>query len=72
MNTAELWSKIKKIGDNQGTLAEAMGMTRATLSAKMNEKNKASFSQPEICFIKERYNLTPEEVDLIFFATEVS
>lgn len=72
MNVNKLWAEIKKNGDTQGELAKMMGVTRATLSNKMSEKNKASFTQPEISFIKERYNLSPEEVDAIFFDEKVS
>ena len=39
---------------------------------KLNEKDGAEFTQGEIKALKERYNLTPEEVDAIFFARKVS
>lgn len=58
-------------GDTGGTLAEYLGITRATLSAKMNENN-AVFTQKEILAIKERYSLSPEQIDLIFFKKIVS
>lgn len=72
MDANKLWAEIKRHGDTQGTLAQSMGITRATLSNKMSEKNTASFTQPEISFIKERYGLTPEEVNDIFFNEKVS
>ena len=51
-------------GDTQGRLAEALGMAQETLSRKLNEQGE--FSQSEIKAIKNRYHLTPEEVDAIF------
>ena len=48
------------------------GKSRTTLSNKMNETNGAEFTQGEIAKIKERYNVTTEEVDEIFFTTKVS
>jgi hypothetical protein len=59
-------------GDTQGTLAEAIGMTPPRLSSKITEWNGAEFTQSEIKIIKERYNLTNDEVDAIFFADDVS
>lgn len=55
-------------GENQKTLAEAMGMSRVTLSRKINESHNASFKLPEIEVIKARYRLTSTEVNDIFFA----
>ena len=51
-------------GDTQGRLAEALGMAQETLSRKLNEQGE--FSQSEIKAIKNRYHLTPDEVDAIF------
>lgn len=68
MNKQALKAKMVLHGDTGITLAEALGISRATLSAKINEKNGAGFNQGEISVIKNRYSLTPEEVDYIFFA----
>ena len=54
-------------GDTQGDLAEALDISQQRLSAKMNETNGAEFNQREIRIIRERYNLTAEELSLIFF-----
>ena len=51
-------------GETQGRLAEALEMAQETLSRKLNEKGE--FSQSEIKAIKNRYHLTPDEVDAIF------
>lgn len=68
MNKNELWAMIKRHGDTQGELAESLGISRATLSKKMNEKGNSSFTQPEIAHIKERYKLSAEDISNIFFA----
>ena len=51
-------------GETHGRLAEALEMTQETLSRKLNEQGE--FSQSEIKAIKNRYHLTPDEVDAIF------
>lgn len=58
---------MKKYGDNGGQLAKYLGITRGTFSLKLNEKNGAEFTNKEMIKIKERYKLTPDQVDLIFF-----
>lgn len=67
MNTRLFESKMVLHGDTGGTLAEALGLSRQQFSAKKNETNGAEFTQGEIKIIKERYNLSPQEVDDIFF-----
>lgn len=62
---------MKLNGDTQETLAAAIGISRTQLNAKINERN-ASFMQPEILRIKERYNLTAEQINEIFFENKVS
>ena len=54
--------------DTNGSLADYLNITQNRLSAKMNEWNGAEFTQSEIRKIKERYSLTPEQVNQIFFA----
>lgn len=49
-------------------LAEVLGITAPTLSDKINSRVDCGFTQPEILTIKEHYHLSPEQVDLIFFA----
>lgn len=51
--------------DTLPELAKALKMSQTTLSSKMNSKTE--FSRQDIMRIKNRYNLTPEEVDNIFF-----
>lgn len=68
MDKARLKSIIVLNGDTQAVLAKAIGCTSETLSKKINEWVGSEFTQSEIREIKKRYNLSPEEVDAIFFA----
>ena len=71
MNTNKLRSKMALFGDTGSTLSEVLGISPQRFSAKLNE-NKAEFTQREIQIIKDRYDLTAEEVDDIFFNKRVS
>ena len=72
MNTARMKSVMVLHGDTSAVLAGAIGVSPQRFSAKINERNNAEFTQSEISKIKERYNLPPEEIDLIFFKEKVS
>lgn len=67
MNKNMFKSKMKLFGDTNAVLADAIGISAQRLSAKINETGGAEFTQSEIQAVKERYNLTMEEVDTIFF-----
>lgn len=67
MDLKKLKSKMALYGDNGGDLADYLGISRSTLSSKMNGTNGSEFVQGEILKIKERYSLTGDEVDEIFF-----
>ena len=72
MNKKELLSEMILHDDTRTDLAEALGMSIGTLNAKINETNDRCFNQQEIAFIKDRYGLTAEKVDRIFFTSKVS
>ncbi len=72
MNKKELESVMKKYGDTQSTLAKALSISRTRLNSKINEKQNASFTQPEIAAIRKRYELTASQIDTIFFNSSVS
>ena len=72
MNKNYLEAVMKRHGDNCGILSEYLGIARGTFSAKINETNGAEFTQGEIIKIRQRYNLSAEELDEIFFADKVS
>lgn len=67
MNENLLKSVMALHGDTQEKLAEAMGINICTLNAKIKD-DKREFRQSEIDTIKRRYNLSPEDVDNIFFS----
>lgn len=71
MNKYRLESVMRLHGDTAGDLAQYLGITRGTFSQKINEK-RTGFTQSEIMRIKEKYQLTAEEVGQIFFADKVS
>lgn len=72
MNKNLLRSIMTLHGDNDTSLAEYLLISRSRFSAKINETGGAEFNKSEITRIKEKYNLTAEQVDSIFFAPEVS
>lgn len=65
MNKTALRIKMIANNDTGITLSKALNMSNTTLSAKIN--GKAEFTRNEIADIKERYNLSPKEIDNIFF-----
>ena len=67
MNKALLASVIVKNNETQAVVAEALGISLSRLNAKINEREGAEFTQGEIQFFIDRYNLTPDDVTAIFF-----
>lgn len=72
MNRRLLQSYIVKYDGNQKNLADALGISLSRLNAKINGYRGAEFTQSEMLFIKNRYNLDIEEFNHIFFADLVS
>lgn len=72
MNKNRLQALMKLHGDTGQTLADHLGISRSTLSAKINETNGAEFTQSEIGQIKELYGLAAEDIIDIFFNEKVS
>lgn len=68
MNKREFICEMKRHGDTQASLADALGISRVALNNKLNERNGSSFTQPEILKIKHRYNLSMEKTEVIFFS----
>lgn len=68
LDTRRIKSLMVLNGDTLATLSEVVGCTKETLSKKINEWEGSEFTQSEIKAVKNYYNLTPEEVDSIFFA----
>jgi DNA-binding XRE family transcriptional regulator len=72
MDSNKLKSVMALHNDTNATLADYLGITPQTFSAKLNEKkNKkgipAEFTGSQIGKIKRKYNLSAEQVDSIFF-----
>lgn len=70
MNKALLRSKMVLFGDTYKELAQVLSLTVTTVSAKINQTHGADFTQREIQLIKQRYSLTNDEVNDIFFTAE--
>ena len=71
MNKELLRSIMVLYGDTNKDLADYLGISEQSVSNKINE-NETEFKLSEIRKIKKRYNLTKDQVDLIFFAALVS
>lgn len=69
MNKNLLVSKMKLYGDTQADLADAIGCSLVTLNFKIN--GTTEFKQGEIVIIRDRYCLSAEDVDQIFFTHNV-
>jgi hypothetical protein len=69
MNSNELRAQMARNGDTGQALAKALKLSLSSFSMKLN--GKRGFTQNEILFIKLRYNLTPKDIDYIFFSREV-
>lgn len=65
MQKNELRSIMVKYGDNNQSLAQALGITSPALSVKMN--GKGAFSVKHIKIMIDRYNLDGDDVQRIFF-----
>ncbi len=72
MNKQKLVGIMYGNGDRQEDLANAIGISLQRFNAKLNETGGAEFTQGEIQRIKERYNLSSDDIDDIFFTSFVS
>lgn len=72
MNKKLYRAKMILNGDTNATVAKALGITQQRNSAKVNGTHGADYTCAEIKILRERWNLTAEEVDQIFFEREVS
>ena len=70
MNSNLLKATIIKNGDTQEKLAKDMGLQTSALNMRIN--GKIEFRRNEIIFIKQRYNLSSDEVESILFEEIVS
>ncbi len=70
MNSLEMKVAMKRNEDTQEKLAEALGLQISGVSARIN--GHIDFRTSEIEKIRERYNLSDDELVKIFFTTKVS
>lgn len=70
MNTLLLKSVMALNNDTGSTLAEYLGISKGTLSQKIN--GKTEFTRSEIEMIVERYSLDNDKLCDIFFAKQCS
>jgi hypothetical protein len=67
MNKELLRSVMALHGDTNKSLAVFLGISEQSVCNKINE-NGTEFRKGEIAKIKERYNLSCDQIDRIFFA----
>lgn len=70
INETEMRVQMLRHGDNNKSLAKVLGRTPSTICCKL--KGSQRFTQLEMQTIIDRYNLTPEETQSIFFAQKVA
>lgn len=70
MNEVELRVEMIRHGDNNITLAKALGRSLSVVCHKL--KGRQKFTQPEMQIIIDRYGLSPERIQEIFFAPKVA
>ena len=70
MNSLEMKVTMKRNEDTQEKLAEALGLQVSGVCARIN--GHIDFRTSEIEKIRERYNLSNDELVKIFFTTKVS
>lgn len=64
MNKRAFRAKMIYNGDTYESIAEALNISVGSVGNKVN--GRFPFTQDEIATLKERWNLTPQEVDEIF------
>lgn len=67
MNKDLLRSIMVLHGHTNKDLAEVLGISEQSVSDKINER-KTEFKQGEIAKIRDLYNLSPDQIEAIFFA----
>lgn len=70
MNIALFKYYMAKNSETMSTLAAALGKCKATVSNCVNGNN-SEFNRADNQTLKERWKLTPEQVDKVFFQTDV-
>jgi len=71
MNAKELKVEMIRHNDTGESLAKKLNISSVSFSKKMNS-NGTEFTQSEILSIRDEYHLSPERLEEIFFAKEMS
>ena len=71
MNKAKFKSIMALHGDTNKKIAEFLRISEQSISSKINE-NGTEFKQGEIARLKDRWGLSPAEVNAIFLIKSVS
>lgn len=66
---SRLLGRIREFGYTQSSLADEIGLTKATMNLKLN--NKAFFTQPEIEKIRKILHIHSVEIGAYFFTLRV-
>ena len=67
MQANKLKGKLTENGMTQANAAERIGISLSRFNAKLNETRGAEFSLGEVLALKNVLNLSPEQIDQIFF-----
>ena len=67
MQANMLKGKLNENGMTQANAAERIGISLSRFNAKLNETRGAEFSLGEVLALKNVLNLSPEQIDQIFF-----
>jgi DNA-binding XRE family transcriptional regulator len=67
MQANMLKGKLAENGMTQAAAAEKIGISFSRFNAKINETRGAEFSLGEVLALKNVLNLSPEQIDQIFF-----
>lgn len=70
MNAALFKYYMSKNRETMSTLATALGKCKTTVSNCVNGNANSEFSRADIQTLKERWKLTPEQVDKVFLQTD--
>lgn len=68
MNEVLLKSIMVLHKDTQEALADALGLSLSRLNAKIKERDGASFTQPEMAQIIQRYSMNQDQAMAVFFS----
>lgn len=68
MNSDLLKGEIRSKAMTQSTVAQKIGISLSRFNAKLNNFGGAEFSVAEVRSIKSLLNLSPEQIDTIFFS----